>query len=50
MIPPLTIGFLGATDAALKAEGAVGPWELFQHMLLLSPVHVEAWKKGNEYS
>ncbi len=38
-----------AAEAALKANGSVGPLELFQYMGLLQPVHVESWRKGNEY-
>ena len=38
-----------AAEAALKRNGSVGPLELFQHMLVLQPVHVEAWRKGNEH-
>lgn len=38
-----------AAESALKAEGAVGPLELFQHMRFLDPCHVEGWHKGNEY-
>lgn len=38
-----------AAESALKAEGAVGPLELFQHMRFLDPFHVESWRKGNEY-
>src|SRR4029078_8942520 len=38
-----------AAEAALKRNGSVGPLEMFQHMLVLQPVHVEAWRKGNEH-
>ena len=38
-----------AAEAALKRNGSVGPLELFQEMRLLQPVHVEGWRKGNEY-
>jgi hypothetical protein len=38
-----------AAEAALKRDGSVGPLELFQQMRVLEPVHVEAWRKGNEY-
>jgi hypothetical protein len=38
-----------AAEAALRREGSVGPLELFQEMRLLQPVHVEGWRKGNEY-
>ena len=38
-----------AAEAALKRNGSVGPLELFQHMGFLQPVHVEGWRKGNEY-
>ena len=38
-----------AAEAALAAEGSVGPIELFQQMLLLHPVHVEGWRKGSEH-
>jgi len=38
-----------AAEAALKADGSVGPLELFQQMGLLHPVHVEGWRKGNEH-
>jgi hypothetical protein len=37
-----------AAEAALEAEGAVGPIELLQFMQLLHPVHVESWRKGHE--
>ena len=40
---------IAAAEAALRAHGSVGPLELFQHMQLLQPVHVEAWRKGNEF-
>jgi len=38
-----------AAEAALERNGSVGPLELFQHMGLLQPVHVEGWRKGNEH-
>ena len=38
-----------AAESALKRHGSVGPLELFQQMLLLQPVHVDGWRKGNEY-
>jgi hypothetical protein len=38
-----------AAEAVLKRSGSVGPLELFQEMRLLHPVHVEGWRKGNEY-
>jgi hypothetical protein len=38
-----------AAEAALERHGSVGPLELFQQMLLLQPVHFEAWRKGNEH-
>lgn len=38
-----------AAEAVLKAQGSVGPLELFQQMGFLQPVHFEAWRKGNEY-
>ena len=38
-----------AAEAALVAEGSVGPLELLQHMRFLNPVHVEGWRKGNEF-
>src|ERR1039457_4280027 len=38
-----------AAESALKRHGSVGPLELFQEMRLLQPVHVEGWRKGNEY-
>ena len=38
-----------AAETALKRNGSVGPLELFQEMRLLQPVHVEGWRKGNEY-
>src|SRR5207237_9138474 len=38
-----------AAEAVLKRSGSVGPLELFQQMGLLQPVHVEGWRKGNEY-
>jgi hypothetical protein len=37
-----------AAAAALKQKGSVGPLELFQFIGFLHPVHVEAWRKGNE--
>jgi len=40
---------IAAAEAALKAGGSVGPLELFQHMQLLSPVHFEGWRRGNEH-
>jgi hypothetical protein len=38
-----------AAKTALNRNGSVGPLELFQEMRLLQPVHVEGWRKGNEY-
>ena len=38
-----------AAEAALAAEGSVGPLELFQRMQFLSSCHVEGWRKGNEF-
>lgn len=38
-----------AAEAALRRDGSVGPLELFQQLRFLQPVHVEAWRKGNEY-
>jgi hypothetical protein len=38
-----------AAKTALSRNGSVGPLELFQEMRLLQPVHVEGWRKGNEY-
>ncbi|HWV98717.1 MAG TPA: DUF2293 domain-containing protein [Candidatus Acidoferrum sp.] len=38
-----------AAEAALEQNGSVGPLELFQHMGLLQPVHLEGWRKGNEH-
>lgn len=38
-----------AAEAALTNNGSVGPLEMFQYMLILQPVHVEAWRKGNEH-
>jgi hypothetical protein len=38
-----------AAEAALAAEGSVGPLELFQHMGLLQHCHVDGWRKGNEH-
>lgn len=38
-----------AAEAVLKRDGSVGPLELFQEICLLQPVHVEGWRKGNEY-
>jgi hypothetical protein len=35
-----------AADAALSAEGSVGPLEFLQHMRWLEPVHVQAWRQG----
>lgn len=37
---------IAAAETALEAGGSVGPLELLQHMRLLEPVHVEAWRKG----
>jgi len=38
-----------AAETAMNRNGSVGPIELFQEMRLLQPVHVEGWRKGNEY-
>jgi hypothetical protein len=38
-----------AAEAALKANGAVGPLELFQHMGALHCGHVDAWRQGSEH-
>jgi len=38
-----------AAEAALAADGSVGPLDLFQHMRFLHPAHVESWLKGNEH-
>jgi len=38
-----------AAEAAMERNGSVGPLELLQHMGLLHQVHVEGWRKGNEY-
>jgi hypothetical protein len=38
-----------AAEAVLKHNGSVGPLELFQQLGFLQPVHVEGWRKGNEY-
>jgi hypothetical protein len=40
---------IGAAEAALKADGSVGPLELFLHMSLLQPCHFEGWRTGNEH-
>ncbi len=40
---------IAAAEAALKADGSVGPLELLQHLRFLHPVHVEGWRKGNEH-
>jgi len=37
-----------AAEAVLKREGSVGLLGLLQQMGFLHPVHVEAWRKGNE--
>jgi hypothetical protein len=38
-----------AAEAALKRNGSVGPLELLQEMGFLQPVHIQGWRKGNEY-
>lgn len=38
-----------AAESVLKHGGSVGPLELFQRLGWLQPVHVEAWRKGNEH-
>ena len=38
-----------AAEAVLQRTGSVGPLELFQELGWLHPVHVEGWRKGNEY-
>jgi hypothetical protein len=38
-----------AAETAMKRKGSVGSLELFQEMGLLQAVHVEGWRKGNEY-
>lgn len=38
-----------AAESVLKRDGHVGPLELFQEIAWLQPVHVEGWRKGNEY-
>jgi hypothetical protein len=40
---------IAAAEAALQAGGSVGPLELFQHMGLLHPSHLEGWRTGNEH-
>jgi hypothetical protein len=37
-----------SAEAVLKREKSVGPLEVLQAMGLLSPVHVEYWRKGHE--
>jgi hypothetical protein len=37
---------IAAAEAALKADGSVGPLELFQRMGVLPHGHFEAWRKG----
>jgi hypothetical protein len=39
----------GAAEACLERDGAVGPIELLQQMLLLHPTHFQGWQKGNPY-
>src|SRR5215469_9707592 len=39
---------IDAAEAALAANGSVGPLELLQYMRLLEPSHVQAWRKGRE--
>ncbi len=38
-----------AAEACLERDGAVGPLQLLQQMLLLHPTHFQAWQKGNPY-
>jgi hypothetical protein len=38
-----------AAEACLERDGAVGPLELLQQILLLHPTHFQAWQKGNPY-
>jgi hypothetical protein len=38
-----------AAEACLEREGAVGPLQLLQEMLLLHPTHFQAWQKGHPY-
>ncbi len=38
-----------AAEACLKRDGAVGPLQLLQQMLLLHPTHFHAWQHGNPY-
>ncbi len=38
-----------AAEEALKRSHEVGPLEVLQGMGLLSPVHVEGWRKGQEW-
>jgi hypothetical protein len=40
---------VAAAEAALEADGSVGPLELFLQLRWLHPVHFEGWRKGNEY-
>ena len=40
---------IAAAEAALKANGSVGPLELFQSMRLLHPIHFDGWRKGNAH-
>jgi len=38
-----------AAEAALAADGSVGPLELFQHMRFLQSFQVEGWRRGDEH-
>jgi hypothetical protein len=38
-----------AAEACLGRDGAVGPLQLLQQMLLLHPTHFQAWQKGNPH-
>lgn len=40
---------VAAAEAALEANGSIGPIELFQHLGLLAPSHLEGWRHGNEH-
>lgn len=45
----LRVRVVQAAETVLKRNGSVGPLELFQQMGFLQPVHVEEWRKGNEF-
>jgi hypothetical protein len=38
-----------AAEAALEHAGSVGLLEVFEQMRVLQPVHMQAWRKGNEH-